>query len=60
MTKSILDRPRAAAAARLERYLSIERGSGTHPAARLLHRLRRDGRKGAMTLRARIMQRHAR
>ena len=60
MTKSILDRPRATAGARLERYLNLERGNGQHPAVRLLHRMRRDGRKGAMTLRARIMQRLAR
>ena len=59
MTKSILDRPRAAAAARLERYLNIERGNGLHPAMRLLHRMRRDARKGALTPRARFMQRQA-
>ena len=40
MSKHVLDRSRAAVSGRLARYLSIERGSGLHPAVRALHRKR--------------------
>ncbi|MCC5986033.1 MAG: hypothetical protein JJT95_00010 [Pararhodobacter sp.] len=59
MNKSILDRPRADASTRLERYLQIERGSGPHPAVRVLHRKRRDERPMALVPRNRIMWRRS-
>lgn len=60
MTKSVLDRPRAAASERLERYVTIERGSGPHPVVRMLHRKRRDERPMAMLPRNRVLQRQGR
>jgi hypothetical protein len=56
MSKSILDRPRAAASARLERYLQIERGSAPHPVVRMLHRKRRDERQSELVPRNRLMR----
>lgn len=57
MSKSILDRPRSPATARLARYLQIERGSGPHPLVRLLHRKRRDERPMDLIPRNRLLRR---
>lgn len=50
MTRHVLDRPRAPAASRAQRYLEAERRDGLHPATRQL--IRRDRPEGASRTRA--------